>query len=128
MNLDLLLFGFFQGVSPIQLGELFGSEGAVDFFLDIAASGFSLVLFLVTLFAWSRRGRQLTLLIVSFAFLTFFISHVLGALPYAFFQGELFHSVMDFLTLALFFVALVVRPQRNTKVAERESSGIGYRN
>lgn len=113
----------FQGVaSRLQ----FGNEGPIEFGLDIATGVFSFLLFAVTLYAWTRRGRQPTLLIVSFGFLTFFIEQVVEVLPFSNLNGELFQSVMDFLTLTLFFVALVVRPQRKAKSKVNESE-IGNR-
>jgi hypothetical protein len=87
-------------------------EGSIEYVLDIATAIFSLVLFAVTLFAWTRRSRQPTLLMVSLGFLVFFVKQVVEALPLIALHGELFGSVMDFLTLIIFFVALVVRPSR----------------
>jgi hypothetical protein len=91
---------------------LFGNEGPIEFALDIATGVFSFVLFAVTLYAWVRRSRQPTLLLVSFGFLCFFIKQVVGALPITALHGELFGAIMDFATLLLFFFALVVRPSR----------------
>jgi hypothetical protein len=101
----------------LQIGEgLFGNEGSIEFALDVATGAFSFLLFAITLYAWTRRSRQPTLLIVSIGFLTFFIKQVIVLLPISALHGELFGSAMDFVTLALFFVALVVRPQRKEKV------------
>ncbi len=108
-----------QGVaSVLQFGDLFGNEGPIEFGLDLATGVFSFLLFAITLYAWAKRGRQPTLLIVSFGFLTFFVKQVAETLPFSNLSGELFNSVMDFLTLTIFFVALVVRPKRNVKSTE----------
>ena len=83
--------------------------------LEFASGFFSLVLFSLSIYAWSRR-RQFSLLIVSSAFLLFFINAVLGIL------GDLFQffdvptvdfigDVINFAFLALFFVAIVVKPR-----------------
>jgi hypothetical protein len=114
------------GTAYLQLGDLLGNEGPLEFVLDIATGGFSLVLFAVTLYAWRKRGRQPTLLIVSFGFLTFFLEHAAGLLLVPALHGELFRSGMDFLTLSLFFVALVVRPRRNMQAGTSQSK-IGQR-
>ena len=98
------------GTAYLQLGDLLGNEGPLEFVLDIVTGGFSLVLFAVTLYAWRKRGRQPTLLIVSFGFLTFFLEHAAGLLLVPALHGELFRSGMDFLTLSLFFVALAGTP------------------
>jgi len=107
-----------QWVAPVlQFGDLFGNEGPIEVVLDLATGGFSFLLFAITLYAWATRGKQPTMLLVSFGFLTFFVKQVAGVL-FSDLNGELFHSVMDFLTLTLFFVALVVRPKRNVKLSE----------
>lgn len=93
-------------------GGLFGNEGPIEFALDVATGVFSFVLFGVTLYAWTRRSRQPTLLLVSLGFLCFFIKQVAGALPIIALHGELFGAIMDFATLLLFFFALIVRPHR----------------
>jgi|SRR5208283_1604009 len=99
-----------------QLGVLPGIEegegGGLSTVLELGAAVFSLVLLGVTLYAWHRRGRQPTLLIVSFAFLTFFVKQTLEILPLNALHTELASSILDFITLTLFFVALVVAPKR----------------
>ena len=97
-----------------RLGETLalGEGGTLATVLEIGAGVFSLVLLAVTLYAWFRRGRQLTLLVVAFAFLTFFIRQALEVLPFNALHTELASSTLDFITLALFFVALVVAPKR----------------
>ena len=96
--------------------------GTVSTVLEFGAAVFSLVLLSVTLYAWFKRGRQPTLLIVSFAFLTFFVRQALEVLPFGILHTELASSILDFLTLTLFFIGLVVAPRR------RERSAIGVEN
>src|SRR5487761_1552841 len=120
MSTDSLLI-LFGTLPSFQIGGgLLSSEGPIEFILDIATGGFSFVLFAITLYAWSKRSRQPTLLFVSFGFLAFFIKQLVGVLPLDNLHGELFGSVMDFATLGLFFVGLVVRPRRREIIANRE--------
>ena len=105
-------------VPLLQAGAL-SQEGSWEYALEISTGAFSFVLFAITLYAWWRRGRQPTLIIVSIAFLAFFAKQLVEVLPLSQFHGELFSATMDFLTLALFFIALVVRPRRKL---EKESS------
>src|SRR5271169_3948488 len=93
--------------------------GSVATILEFGAGIFSLVLLAVTLYAWFRRGRQPTLLIVSFAFLTFFIRQTLEILPFDALHTELASSLLDFLTLALFFIALVMPPKRTPRIGDK---------
>ena len=106
-SLQILVTAHFS--VTLQLGDPVGS---LEFLLETAASIFSLVLFLVTLYAWSRRERQPALLIVSLAFLAYFSKLIIEILPLGELHDELFSSVMDFVTLGLFFLALVIKPQR----------------
>ena len=99
-----------------QLIGFFDSEGPLELGLEAATAIFSLVLFAVTLYAWATRGRQATLLIVSIAFLAFFSKQATGLLPISALHAEVFRSAMDLITLALFFLALVVRPRRGRLV------------
>src|SRR5487761_251646 len=120
MTTDSLLI-LLRTLSNFQIGGgLLSNEGPIEFILDIGTGGFSFVLFAISLYAWSKRGRQPTLLFVSLGFLTFFIKQLVGVLPLDSLHGELFGSVMDFATLALFFVGLVVRPRRREIIANRE--------
>jgi hypothetical protein len=95
----------------IQLDNSF-EGGLVSDALELAASIFSFSLFLVALYAWTRRGRQPSLLIVSFAFLTFFVRQILEVIPLNFLHNEIVSSILDLLTLGLFFMAIVVTPRR----------------
>jgi hypothetical protein len=123
---DLLVFlttttcpSFAKHYFPMALA-LFGNEGPIELGLDLATGLFSFVLFLVTLYAWARRSKQPTLIFVSLGFLAFFVKQLVTALPFPPLHGELFGSVMDFLTLSLFFIALVVRPRRS--ISEKTQS------
>jgi lipopolysaccharide export LptBFGC system permease protein LptF len=87
--------------------------------LDFGTGVFALVLFVISLYAWSRR-RQPALLVVSLAFFLFFFRHLIEMLGD---MGEIYEPsgslqlaliLMDFVTLALFFVAVVVRPRRRS--------------
>jgi hypothetical protein len=98
-------------VTALQFGDVDQIRSAA-FILEAAASVFSLLLFFVTMYAWSRRGRQPTLLIVSIAFLSYFSKILLEILPISEIHDELIGSIIDFVTLGLFFLALVVRPRR----------------
>jgi heme A synthase len=117
-----LFLRLFEGL-PTTLqagGPLFGNEGPIEFSLDLATGTFSFVLFALTLYAWTRRSRQPTLLFVSLGFLTFFAKQLIGVLPLGALHGELFASIMDFATLSLFFVGLVLRPRRRQAVSSRQ--------
>jgi hypothetical protein len=96
----------------LQIGE-FSEGSAISAALEIAAGLFSIILFFVCLYAWSTRGRQPTLLIVSIAFLAFFLKQSLEIIPIDLLHTEIVASIMDLIILALFFLALVVRPSRN---------------
>ena len=97
----------------LQALQFFGfdEKGSIQFLFEAGASIFSLVLFAVTVFAWSRR-KQRTLIIVSFAFLAYFSKLLIELLPFGELHDDLVSASIDFVTLALFFMALVVRPQR----------------
>jgi hypothetical protein len=97
--------------SYLQAGG-FDERTSVEFGLDSAAGIFSLLLFGLSLYAWYRRGKQPSLLIVSIAFLAFFSELLVEILPVGEADDELFSSIMDFVVLGLFFLALVVKPQR----------------
>ena len=108
---SLSLLVLVQFTTAFQFGDIEQSL-SLAFLLETAASIFSLVLFFVTIYAWNRRGRQRTLLIVSFAFLAYFSKLIIEILPVGELHDDLISSIMDFVTLGLFFIALVVKPQR----------------
>jgi hypothetical protein len=115
------LFLAFEGISLLHTLATFDVEGSAEFSLEVASSVFALVLFGITIYAWNKRGRQPTLLIVSFGFIAFFLKQLVEILPLSLLHSELFTSAMDFLTLGLFFIALVVRPQRKEKLQSEKA-------
>ena len=115
VTFELILLEFSR---VLQIGP-FDTKGSISFLLQTGASIFSLILFMVTIFAWSRRGRQSNLLLVAFAFFLYFSKLLIELLPIGELHDELVSSVMDFGTLTLFFLALVVRPHRASQGKER---------
>ena len=105
----------------LQVGEFEAAQRDITDVLRIGTGIFALVLFLLSLYAWSRR-RQPALVLVSTAFLLFFVKQAIQLLSeiYEFGSIELVPVFFDFIILALFFVALVVRPRR--KQAEEKRS------
>ena len=79
--------------------------------LEIGRGIFALILFSLSLYAWSRR-KQPALIMVAAAFFLFFIKTFLDYLLPS--PTEDFVRVgIDFAALALFFVAIVVRPRQD---------------
>ena len=79
--------------------------------LEIGRGIFALVLFSLSLYAWSRRSQP-ALIIVAAAFLLFFMKTLLDyVLPST--TEDIVRVGIDFVALALFFVAIVVRPRRD---------------
>jgi hypothetical protein len=79
--------------------------------LEIGRGIFALILFSLSLYAWSRR-RQPALIMVAAAFLLFFMKTLLDyVLPST--AEDIVRVGIDFVALALFFVAIVVRPRRD---------------
>jgi hypothetical protein len=79
--------------------------------LSLVAGIFALVLFAVSLFAWSRR-RGRPLLLVSAAFLIFFLKVIIEVQPIEGLDIALVSTLLDVLFLSLFFFAIVARPSR----------------
>ncbi len=80
--------------------------------LELGRGVFALILFSVSLYAWYKR-RQPALVIVSLAFLLFFVKSALDLLPLSMSVNEFTRLSMDFVALALFFIAIVVRPRKD---------------
>ena len=79
--------------------------------LEIGRGIFALILFSLSLYAWSRR-KQPALIMVAAAFLLFFTKTLLDyVLPST--TEDVVRVGIDFVALALFFVAIVVRPRRD---------------
>jgi len=98
----------------LQVGQFEGAQRDIADVLRIGTGVFALILFSLSLYAWSRR-RQPALLIVSTAFLLFFLKQVVWLLSDVYDFGSLEPILIiffDFIVLALFFVAIVLRPRR----------------
>jgi hypothetical protein len=80
--------------------------------LEIGRGIFGLALFTISLYAWSKR-KQPALLIVATAFLLFFAKTILDVLYPTSTLIDLIRPLFDFVALALFFVAIVIRPRKN---------------
>lgn len=79
--------------------------------LELGRGAFALILFSVSLYAWSKR-KQPALIIVATAFLLFFLKTILDILLPTSTLLELSREFIDFAALALFFVAIVLRPRK----------------
>jgi hypothetical protein len=80
--------------------------------LGLVAGIFALVLFAVSMFAWSRR-RQRPLLLVSVAFLVFFLKVIIETQPIEGLDIVLVSTLLDVVFLSLFFLAIVARPNKH---------------
>lgn len=99
----------------LQVGQINADQGDVQDLLSFGAGVFALVLFSLSLYAWTRR-RQPSLLIVSGAFFLFFLKEVLQLLPEQTNLSSLVPVAIDFVILAAIFIALVVRPGRKRTI------------
>lgn len=102
----------------IHVSQFEGAERETAEALGIASGIFALLLFSLSMYAWFRR-RQPALAIVSIAFLLFFFRHIVQVLAemYEFSSSVSLTLVfVDFIILALFFVAIVIRPKRKPPV------------
>jgi ABC-type uncharacterized transport system permease subunit len=103
----------------IQLHRLSGVslEPQPDFFdeLGIGAGIFALILFVLSIYSWSRK-MPTSLIFVSIVFLLFFLKVVLEVPPNVGNTLQFVSVVLDFIILALFFITTVIRPR--IKVAE----------
>ena len=93
-----------------------GQPVGIEVYLAHAAVGcFAVVLFSLSLYAWSRR-RNAGLLLVSLAFLVFSLKEVLWTLSqmYSFDSSitDLTRTLLDLVVLGLFFVAITLRPRK----------------
>ncbi|HEX9197306.1 MAG TPA: hypothetical protein VF906_05880 [Candidatus Bathyarchaeia archaeon] len=94
--------------SLVTEGNIFDPAGL----LDIGQAVFAVVLFAVSLYAWYLR-KQTSLVIVALAFLMFFVKTVIREF-FSQLPGEDFITdSLDFVALALFFLAVVVRPRKD---------------
>ena len=108
-------------LSVLQVGQTNAEQGDIQNLLGFGAGVFALVLFLLSLYAWTRR-RQPSLLIVSGAFFLFFLKEVLQLLPEQTNLSSLVPVAIDFVILAAIFIALVVRPRRKRQSGETDDS------
>jgi hypothetical protein len=108
MAIDYLWSAALQADQFDQFGglEIFAAHALVAFF--------AFVLFLLSLYSWSRR-RQVALALVSSAFLLFCLKQVVWLLS----EIYNFHSsvdpitvLMDLVVLGLFFVAITLPPRK----------------
>ncbi len=89
---------------------LFAAHALVGFF--------AFFLFLLSLYAWSRR-RQIGIVLVSSAFLLFCLKEVVWVLSemYDFHSSvDLITVLMDLVVLALFFIAIARRPRKRLQL------------
>ena len=110
-------------LSVFQVGQVNVEQGDIQNLLGFGTGVFALVLFLLSLYAWTRR-RQPSLLIVSGAFFLFFLKAVLELLPEQTNVSNVVLTGIDFVILAAIFVALVVRPGRKRQGRETEDSAM----
>lgn len=94
------------------LGEINGFD--IVNLVEFGSAIFSLLLAFLSFLAWSRR-RQTALLIVSIAFVLFFLRTIVELTPQMTNSLEIILAITDFAILSLFFVAVVVRPRRKGK-------------
>jgi hypothetical protein len=99
-------------VPPLPVLDATGLSTDPAEILELGRGVFALVLFTIYLYAWSRR-RQLALIIVATAFLLFFAKTILDILLPTSTLLDLTREFIDFAALALFFVAIVVRPRKD---------------
>jgi len=80
--------------------------------LELGRGVFALALFAISIYAWSKR-KQPALLIVAAAFLPFFAKTVLDVFYSTSTLLDFARPLFDFIALALFFVAIVIRPRKD---------------
>lgn len=105
----------------LQVGQINVDQGGIQDLLSFGAGVFAFVLFLLSLYAWTRR-RQPSLLLVSGAFFLFFLKEVLQLLPEQTNLSNLVPATIDFVILAAIFIALVVRPGRRRQGGETDEA------
>ena len=108
-------------LSMLQVSQSNVEQGDIQNLLGFGAGVFALVLFLLSLYAWTRR-RQPSLLIISGAFFLFFLKEVLQLLPEQTNLSSLVPVAIDFVILAAIFIALVVRPGGKRQSGETDDS------
>ncbi|MGC8613990.1 MAG: hypothetical protein ACP5ME_14775 [Anaerolineae bacterium] len=101
-------------LAAMQIEQLGVEQVDIQEILDLATGIFAFVLFLLSLYAWSRR-RQTPLLIVAGAFLLFLLKEIIELLPQQINTMNLVLNLIDFVALAAFFIAIVIRPRRKDR-------------
>ena len=99
-------------VSQTPILDTMGLSADPAEILELGRGVFALVLFAISLYAWSKR-KQPALLIVAAAFLPFFAKTVLDVFYSRSTLLDLIRPLFDFIALALFFVAIVIRPRKD---------------
>src|SRR6267378_6415730 len=99
-------------VSQLPLQTITGLSADPAEILEWGRGVFALVLFTISLYAWSKR-KQPALLIVAGAFVLFFGKTVLDVLYPTSTLIDLVRPLFDFIALALFFIAIVIRPRKD---------------
>jgi hypothetical protein len=99
-------------VPPLPIQDTTGLSTDPAEILELGRGVFALVLFIISLYAWRKR-KQPALLIVATAFLPFFAKTVLDVLYPTSTLLDFIRPLFDFIALALFFVAIVIRPRKD---------------
>src|SRR6266849_10176951 len=99
-------------VSQLPVLDTTGLSADTTEILELGRGVFALVLFTISLYAWRKR-KQPALLIVATAFLPFFAKTILDVLYPTSTIIDLIRPLFDFIALALFFVAFVIRPKND---------------
>jgi hypothetical protein len=99
-------------VPPLPIQDTTGLSTDPAEILELGRGVFALVLFTISLYAWRKR-KQPALLIVATAFLPFFAKTVLDVLYPTSTLLDFIRPLFDFIALALFFVAIVIRPRKD---------------
>ncbi len=83
-------------------------KGGIIGSLELASGVFSLILFGMSIYSWMRR-RHYALIFFSAAFMAFFIKTLVDeVIPLAPYLTEVIGASLNFVILALFFLALVI--------------------
>lgn len=98
-------------LASLQAVQIGADQADLQDIIVLATGISALVLALLSLYAWSRR-RQAPLLIVAGAFFLFVLKEIIELVPQQTNALGLILSVIDFIALAAFFVAIVIRPRR----------------
>ena len=106
-----MIWSFGVLLTALQIEQLGAEQMDAQEIISFATGVFAFVLFLLSLYAWSRR-RQAPLLIVAGAFLLFVLKEIIELLPQQINALNLILNLIDLVALAAFFVAIVIRPRR----------------